>query len=390
MKKEKNILRVALVIVAVLSIALVSLKSAYASKNTTTAKSFFYANETELEAGEYAVFTIDLSDVEGDFTLTLTGSGIDLQDLLIGATSKENLQLTEDSIDVSSGSDNNSAMVISGSSETLNSTSITLYYQIPEDAEASEQYKLTATLVTEEASEDENSTEKTTTTTQTETVTIVVIKKEEKAKENTTEDNTTEENKTEDNKTSEEDKSKDDDNKPDDSKKDEQSTTEESKENSSTENAPAFSESLSSLVGQNTEKQSQASTEFSQTQATQSMSTSQMSEMTSTSGMASASAGTTTKTVTYNGSYNNYLKSLSINGAELTPEFDKTTDTYFVEVENSVEKVTVKYEAEDDGAKVKVYGDTDLEIGENKVLISVTADNRSVRTYKIFVTRKAE
>ena len=98
----------------------------------------------------------------------------------------------------------------------------------------------------------------------------------------------------------------------------------------------------------------------------------------------------TTTSETYNGSYINYLTDIRIDGYSVTPEFSMTNTTYMLDVGNdvtSINRSTTKY---DSSSTVKIYGNTDLEVGENKVLISVTAENGNVRTYRIYVTRKAE
>lgn len=93
-------------------------------------------------------------------------------------------------------------------------------------------------------------------------------------------------------------------------------------------------------------------------------------------------------TVTYQGSQNNYLEELSVTGYEFKNTFKKTTTTYFMEVENDVEKLTVKATPEDSSAIVTTYGNTSLQAGKNKILITVTADDGSERTYRIYVTKK--
>lgn len=94
-----------------------------------------------------------------------------------------------------------------------------------------------------------------------------------------------------------------------------------------------------------------------------------------------------TKTETYQGSQNNYLESLSIEGVEFENFFKKTMADYFASVEEDVNDVTVKATAEDSSAIVTIYGNTDLHEGKNKILINVTADDGSVRTYRIYVTK---
>ena len=87
----------------------------------------------------------------------------------------------------------------------------------------------------------------------------------------------------------------------------------------------------------------------------------------------------------YNGSGNNYLSSLTIEGVELNTEFNKENGTYFIEVTEKTE-LNVSAVAESEEAKVCITGEKNLKSGDNKILISVTAENGNVRYYRIFVT----
>lgn len=89
----------------------------------------------------------------------------------------------------------------------------------------------------------------------------------------------------------------------------------------------------------------------------------------------------------YQGSQNNYLSSLSIEGIELKNEFKKTTLNYFAEVGSDVTSVTINAVPEDSNSVVTVYGNTDLQSGKNKIIISVTSEDGSVRNYKIYITK---
>lgn len=93
------------------------------------------------------------------------------------------------------------------------------------------------------------------------------------------------------------------------------------------------------------------------------------------------------QTVSYQGSQNNYLSSLSITGVEFKNEFKKTNTSYFATVGEDITDVTVNATAEDSDAIVTIYGNTDLKTGKNKILINVTSEDGSVRTYKIYVTK---
>ena len=100
---------------------------------------------------------------------------------------------------------------------------------------------------------------------------------------------------------------------------------------------------------------------------------------------------TTTKktTTTKKKSDNNSLKSISINNIELK-DFNKDILLYSLTVENEVDKVDVKAVKEDNFANVSYNMPNYLEVGENEVSIKVTAEDDSIRIYKIIVTRKRE
>lgn len=103
---------------------------------------------------------------------------------------------------------------------------------------------------------------------------------------------------------------------------------------------------------------------------------------------ANSTISSLTKQTTYQGSQNNYLKSLSINDVELKNEFKKTTNTYFASIDSSVSSITVKAVSEEKTSTVTVYGNTNLQSGTNKILINVTAEDGSIRTYRIYVTKQ--
>ncbi|MDR0978458.1 MAG: cadherin-like beta sandwich domain-containing protein [Lachnospiraceae bacterium] len=98
--------------------------------------------------------------------------------------------------------------------------------------------------------------------------------------------------------------------------------------------------------------------------------------------------GNSMQTVTYKGNRNNYLSNITVDGYELTPIFNKTNNTYFMTVKNDVTSVGVKVEKEDNSAVVVISGNKNLIEGQNKILISVTADNGNVRYYRLYVSRE--
>ncbi len=87
-------------------------------------------------------------------------------------------------------------------------------------------------------------------------------------------------------------------------------------------------------------------------------------------------------------STNANLKSLSVEGYEISPGFDKDTLNYTLEVENEVEKVTIKAGRADSGATVSGTGEKELTEGTNKFEIVVTAEKGNKKTYVLEINRK--
>lgn len=82
-------------------------------------------------------------------------------------------------------------------------------------------------------------------------------------------------------------------------------------------------------------------------------------------------------------SSNNYLKSLAIDGYDITPSFDKETKEYSVEVPNGTEKVNIKALKEDSSSSVSGDGEVSVTEGANKIEVKVTAENGNERVYVI-------
>lgn len=82
-------------------------------------------------------------------------------------------------------------------------------------------------------------------------------------------------------------------------------------------------------------------------------------------------------------SKNNYLSSLSVDGAALTPEFNKDTLEYSVELEPETTNINVNATKEDNKASISGVGNVNVSEGDNKIEIKVTAENGNVRTYII-------
>ena len=82
----------------------------------------------------------------------------------------------------------------------------------------------------------------------------------------------------------------------------------------------------------------------------------------------------------------NYLSSLSIEGAELSPAFDKNTMDYEVTLEADVTKIKIEGTKESSVSSVTGLGEFDVSEGLNNLQVIVTAENGAVRTYNIKAT----
>lgn len=82
------------------------------------------------------------------------------------------------------------------------------------------------------------------------------------------------------------------------------------------------------------------------------------------------------------------LRSLSVEGYDITPEFDKQTYEYNLEVENDIEKVNVVANKNNANARVEGAGEIELKEGNNKVEVVVTAQKGNSLTYTININRK--
>lgn len=88
-------------------------------------------------------------------------------------------------------------------------------------------------------------------------------------------------------------------------------------------------------------------------------------------------------------SKDNNLASLSMKDAKLSPEFNKDTLEYKVTVPYSVKKAEFIYTLSDkEFASVKLDNPERLKIGENKITLTVVAENGDEKEYVIIVTRE--
>ena len=81
------------------------------------------------------------------------------------------------------------------------------------------------------------------------------------------------------------------------------------------------------------------------------------------------------------------LSSLTVEQYKLEPEFDPDITEYAVTVGGDVEKLNIEAMAEDANSTIEILGNSGLLIGENTINIKVTAEDGTVRTYTINVTK---
>lgn len=87
-------------------------------------------------------------------------------------------------------------------------------------------------------------------------------------------------------------------------------------------------------------------------------------------------------------SSDNTLKSLTVQDVTLSPTFNPSIINYNATVENNITKLLISTEVNQQGASVTVDGDDNLKEGDNVININVKAEDNSVKTYTIVVTRK--
>lgn len=93
---------------------------------------------------------------------------------------------------------------------------------------------------------------------------------------------------------------------------------------------------------------------------------------------------------TLDGSPNNKLSGLGVDGFALTPTFNRDTEAYTLIVDSGVPSVKIEAAALDSTATVSGTGNVNLKSGNNEITVSVKAQNGSVRNYVIQVVRQSD
>ena len=92
-----------------------------------------------------------------------------------------------------------------------------------------------------------------------------------------------------------------------------------------------------------------------------------------------------TKEDNENKAYNNYLKTLEIEGYKI--DFNKHQAIYSIEVDQNINSLKINAVAESNKSTVKINGSDNLEQANNKVTIEVTSGNKETKTYIINVKK---
>lgn len=101
-----------------------------------------------------------------------------------------------------------------------------------------------------------------------------------------------------------------------------------------------------------------------------------------------ATKTTNTDSQEYKDKSNNELSALSVSGYELSPAFNKNTTEYYITIPSTVSSLDVTATPEKEKATAKISGNTKLTKTDNTITISVTSENKLIKTYKIYVTKQ--
>ena len=335
--------KVGIIVPILILLAILGINISYAISNYDTS-SFFDVNKTEIAKGETLEMTLDLSKVDYREFKFILSSNVKIDNIY---TDENDVMLDEENNDIS----------IDINKDKLDLSKIVLHYQIPEDIEIGTKIELNAQIKIEsdyvEKNDNENQIieieEQDWTIVDTKQVEVTIIEKEADNKNDDNKgDSVNEEIKNEEN------------------KKPENNTNMKQQENQPNE-----------MVVKNNSQNEDIQEKITNSAINV--------KNINSNGENTKEIVDQTEEETYNGSNNNYLSSLEIEGVQLTTDFNKEKLTYFATVQN-IETITVTAVVEDSSSKVAITG-TDLKSGENKVLISVTAENGEVRYYRIYVTK---
>ena len=329
-------------------VLLINVINSYAVTDEKSKKSFFEIQKTEVTKKETIQINLNLEEITyTKFTFKLE-SNVNIKNV------KFDEKLENDSKEVNIEKSNNE-IIIEINKENTNLDVITLNYNLPEDLEVNDTISFKASIINNENSSNEEGKEG----------------KEEK-QEIEKKVKIIEDEKNDSMKNDEKDK---EDNKNESEENNEKSDEILEKDNKNISNND-FNEINKKIEDQNTVKENSVKNVQNSNinTNTKNISTNQSEEETSI----------------YNGSNNNYLSNIIVNDYSLNKEFTKDSSTYFVTVGNDVNSLNITTEKEEVSSIVSIYGNENLSVGKNKILICVTAENGNVRIYRIYVTKNAE
>ena len=87
-----------------------------------------------------------------------------------------------------------------------------------------------------------------------------------------------------------------------------------------------------------------------------------------------------------NRSDDNYLKDLNIKDNDI--DFSKDKTNYEITVDYNTDSLDINPKLSSGKSNVEIIGNENLKVGENTIIVRVTAKDKSVREYKIIVTKK--
>lgn len=329
-----------------LLIIIVGINISYASRSQNE-KDFLKLNKEEITPGETLEITFDISSLEYKKFKILLNSNIDVKDIY--TKTNENIEIE----------DKEEAISIEINKEQMTLEQITLYYPIQKDIEIGTKIQLTAKIIVNNEIKEENQTSNNIVSTETNTTNTENDsnneKQEEIVKEITKIITVVEENA---------------------EKQDEEETNNPSDKNQENKQEIPNEEKSNSKQEQNNNNEKMSNNIEQKNNVSENMKSS----------LSETSTNIENQTI-YNGSSNNYLANLEIEGINLNTSFNKENGTYFIEI-NNTSTINITATAEDSEARVYITGNDNIQNGNNKILISVTAENGEVRYYRVFINYK--
>lgn len=80
------------------------------------------------------------------------------------------------------------------------------------------------------------------------------------------------------------------------------------------------------------------------------------------------------------------MESLNILNGSMTPKYDKYNDLYTVNITSDINKLKIDYTLEEN-EQVNVYGNIDLNEGQNKVILAIKKNNEEIEYITLMVNK---